>query len=425
MTAFDEFRNRDLVYDATEGLRELFSTEHVAAYIGFDPSAASLHVGSLLQIMALARLQRFGHSPIALVGGGTGLIGDPSGKSRERQLLPREEVESNVAALRQQLSRFLDFDARSNPARIVNNSEWLGKIDLLAFLRDVGKHFTVNYLLQKESINRRLESEGGISFTEFSYVLLQAYDFVQLFDRYECKLQIGGSDQWGNITAGIDLVRKLRAQRVHGLVMPLVTSASGEKFGKSQAGNIWLDARKTSPFRFYQFWLNTSDGDVVRYLTHLTFLDLEAVESLERSAAAAPEARETQRALAREVTTLVHGQEAARRAEHASLLLFGEDIATLPVEDVLAVFEDVPSNELSAASFEASGLAVVVLLVLPDVMLAPSKSEARRLLQSGGVYVNNRRVTEPQARLTRQMAIGGRLFVLRKGQRQNHLVRLV
>lgn len=422
---FDELTSRGLIYDATDGLADAFRSEHVTAYIGFDPSAPSLHVGSLLQIIALARLQRFGHSPIAVVGGGTGMIGDPSGKTTERQLLSRAEVESNVDAIRRQLSRFLDFDARANPARLVDNHEWLGAVDLLSFLRDVGKHFTVNYLLQKESVSRRLENEDGISFTEFSYLLLQSYDFVQLFDRYECRLQLGGSDQWGNITAGIDLIRKLRGQKAHGLVMPLVTSASGVKFGKTESGTVWLDADRTSPFRFYQFWLNTSDKDVVRYLKHFTFLEASAIEELDHAGRKAPEARDPQRALAREMTTVVHGAEQMQRAEHASAVLFDEDITTLAVDDVLAVFQDVPSHEVPADTLDPAGVAVVDVLVRPDVKLAPSKSEARRLVQSGGVYVNNRRVTDPGARLTRDMAIGGRLFVVRKGQKQNHLIRLI
>jgi tyrosyl-tRNA synthetase len=418
---FDELQWRGMVYDATEGLRDLLATERVTAYIGFDPTAASLHVGSLLTVMGLARLQRFGHSPIAIVGGGTGMIGDPSGKSQERQLLSREQIEENVAGIRAQLSRFLDFDAKPNPARLVNNADWLAAFDLLGFLRDTGKYFTVNYMLQKESVNRRLESEEGISYTEFSYLLLQARDFLELFDRYQCRLQMGGSDQWGNITAGTDLIRRLRATRAHGLVWPLMKTASGAKFGKTETGTVWLDAARTSPFRFYQFWLNTDDRDVVSYLKFFTFLGRDEIAALEATTASAPERREAQRALAREVTTLVHGADQLARAEQASSLLFGEDIATLAVEDVLAVFEDVPSTELPVSEI-AEGIGMVDLVA--RVQLAASKSDARRLVQSGGVYVNNRRVSDPQARLTRDQVIGGRLFVLRKGQKENHLVRL-
>src|SRR6266481_3477845 len=262
-TLYNELEWRGMVYDATDGLADVFGKERVTAYIGFDPTASSLHVGSLLTVMGLARLQRFGHTPIAIVGGGTGMIGDPSGKSQERLLLSREQIDENVAGIKAQLERFLDFHAPANAARIVNNAEWLAQFDLLGFLRDTGKYFTVNYLLQKESVNRRLESEEGISYTEFSYLLLQARDFVELFDRYNCTLQMGGTDQWGNITAGIDLIRRLRGARAHGLVFPLVTTSAGVKFGKTEAGAVWLAPQLTSPYRFYQFWLNTDDRDVI------------------------------------------------------------------------------------------------------------------------------------------------------------------
>jgi tyrosyl-tRNA synthetase len=419
---FDELQWRGMVSDATEGLKEQFAAERVTAYIGFDPTASSLHVGNLMTLMALARLQRFGHCPIAIVGGGTGMIGDPSGKSQERSLLSLEQIQENVASIRQQLSRFLDFESPTNPARIVNNADWLASVDLLGFLRDTGKFFTVNYMLQKESVHRRLESEDGISYTEFSYLLLQARDYLELFDRYGCSLQMGGSDQWGNITAGIDLVRKVRGKKAHGLVWPLMTTASGAKFGKTEAGTIWLDAARTSPFRFYQFWLNADDRDVISYLKYFTFLERGAIDQLEAATTSAPEQRQAQRVLARELTALVHGSDQVARAAHASSLLFGEDIATLDVEDVLAVFEDVPSTDLPADAFDGDGIGMVDLAA--RVQLAASKSDARRLVQSGGVYVNNRRVSDPQARLTRDQAIGGRLFVLRKGQKQNHLVRL-
>ena len=372
--------------------------------------------------MALARLQRFGHSPIAIVGGGTGLIGDPSGKSQERTLLTREQMDENLAGIREQLARFLDFERAGNPARIVNNADWLAAFDLLGFLRDTGKYFTVNYMLQKESVNRRLESDEGISFTEFSYLLLQARDFLELFDRYGCTLQLGGSDQWGNITAGIDLIRKLRAKKAHGLVMPLVTTASGVKFGKTEAGTVWLDPARTPPFAFYQFWLNTDDRDVVQYLKYFTFLEQAAIEELEATIARAPEQREAQRALAREVTGLVHGTDHVDRAERASRVLFGEDITSLTLDEVLSIFADVPSTELPADTFAGAGIGIVDLVA--RVQLAPSKGEARRLIQSGGVYVNNRRTADPAGRLTRDQAIDGQLFVLRKGQKHNHLVRL-
>src|SRR6266516_6724511 len=295
---YDELQWRGLVYDATEGLAELLAKERVTAYIGFDPTASSLHIGSLLPMTALARLQRFGHTPIAIAGGGTGMIGDPSGKTEERSLLSLDEIERNLDGIEPQLARFLDFDVKANSARIVNNADWLAKFDLLGFLRDTGKYFTVNYMLQKESVDRRLESEEGISYTEFSYLLLQARDFLELFDRFNCTLQLGGSDQWGNITAGIDLIRKLRAKKAHGLVMPLVTTASGVKFGKTEVGTIWLDPARTSPFKFYQFWLNADDRDVVDYLKFFTFLEREAVEAVDATGREAPGKREAQRLLA-------------------------------------------------------------------------------------------------------------------------------
>jgi tyrosyl-tRNA synthetase len=422
INVYDEFVWRSLVYDATDGVSELLMNESVTAYIGFDPTASSLHVGSLLTVMGLARLQRFGHSPIAIVGGGTGMIGDPSGKSAERLLLSQDQIEANVAGIGAQLARFLDFNESANRARIINNADWLATCDLLAFLRDTGKYFTVNYMLQKESVNRRLESEDGISYTEFSYLLLQARDFLELFDRYACTLQMGGSDQWGNITAGIDLIRKLRGKKVHGLVWPLMKTSSGAKFGKTEAGTIWLDPARTSPFRFYQFWLNTDDRDADAYLKYFTFLDRATIEALHVTTQTSPEKREAQRVLAREVTTLVHGADQAARAEHASSVLFGEDIATLDADEVLAVFEDVPSTEVPSDAFAGEGMGIVDLVA--RVQLAPSKGEARRLVQSGGVYVNNRRVSDPHARVTTGQAIGGRLFVVRKGQQQNHVIRL-
>ena len=421
-TLYDELKWRGMVYDATEGLADLLARQQVTAYIGFDPTASSLHVGSLLTVMGLARLQRFGHTPIAIVGGGTGMIGDPSGKSQERVLLDADQIAINVAGIREQLERFLDFGASGNAARIVNNADWLGTIDLLSFLRDAGKHFTVNYMLQKESVSRRLESEDGISFTEFSYLVLQGYDFLHLFDRHGCVLQMGGSDQWGNITAGIDLIRKLRAAKAHGLVWPLMKTASGTKFGKTEAGTIWLDPRRTSPFTFYQFWLNVDDRDVIAYLKCFTFLDEPTIDALAAVTTTSPEKREGQRVLAREVSTLVHGADQVARVERASSVLFSEDITSLPMEDLLAVMSDVPSTEMSLSEFDGEGIGIVDLMA--RVRLAPSKSEARRLVQSGGVYLNNRRAADLQAKISAGDAIGGQLLLLRKGAKEQHLIRL-
>ena len=419
MGLLSELRWRELVYDHSDGLVDALERESLTAYIGFDPTAASLHVGSLLPIMTLARLQRFGHSPIALVGGGTGLIGDPSGKTTERQLQSLEQVNANADGIRAQLERFLEFGGGPHGARMVNNVEWLAPLGFLEFLRDVGKHFTVNYMMAKESVKRRLGSDEGISFTEFSYQLLQAYDFVVLHDRFGCTLQMGGSDQWGNITAGIDLARKMRGAKVHGLVIPLVTNASGTKFGKTEAGAVWLDAGLTSPFRFYQFWLNTDDRDVVRYLKFFTWLDQATIAALEQEVQRAPEQREAQRVLAAEVTTMVHGREQMESAARASAVLFGSSLTSATADEILAVFEDVPSVAVGRAAL-SQGITTVELAVTAG--LAASKGEATRLIKQGGLYVNDHRVTEERGRVTTDHAIDGRVIVLRKGQRERRLV---
>jgi tyrosyl-tRNA synthetase len=428
VNAFDEFEWRGLVYGATPGLRELLAREKLTAYIGFDPTAASLHVGSLLPILGLARLQRFGHSPIAIAGGGTGMIGDPSGKSQERQLLTKEKIEENLQGIKGQLARFLDFEAKDNPARIVNNADWLATIPLIDFLRDVGKYFTVNAMTAKESVRRRLEGEEGISFTEFSYMLLQAYDYLVLYDHYGCRLQMGGSDQWGNITAGADLIRRLRGEGAeeklaHGLVFPLVTTSSGVKFGKTEAGTIWLDPALTSPFRFYQFWINTDDRDVVTYLKFFTWLKQEEIAELEEKVRTAPQEREAQRWLAREVTRMVHGEEELARAERASAVLFGAEISELSPREVLDIFADVPSITVERFRLDGQGLPLAELLVSSG--LVPSKGEARRSIQGGGVYLNNRRVADERKAVTVDDSVGGEFVVLRKGRKEYRLVRLL
>ncbi len=418
---FDELEWRGLVYDSTQGTNALLSREKVPAYCGFDPSASSLHAGSLMQIMTLARLQRAGHSPIALVGGGTGLIGDPSGKTVERTLQSQEDVEGNVCGIRSQLERFLDFKAPANPARLVNNGEWLNAMSAMEFLRDVGKYFTVNYLLAKESVKRRIESEEGMSYTEFSYSLLQAYDFLILHDRYACRLQIGGSDQWGNIVAGTDLVRKLRGAQAHGLVAPLLLTSSGTKFGKTETGAVWLDPGRTSPFRFYQFWLNTDDKDVVAYLKFFTFRSQEEIAELERVMKEHPERREAQRELARDVTAMVHSADQVTRAERAAAVLFGGLLAEATAEDILMVFDDAPSISVPAASIEG-GIAATELAVTAG--LVASKGEAGRLIKQGGLYVNDRRLTEQRSQVTMADAIGRAVIVLRKGQRERRIVKI-
>lgn len=420
---YDEFQWRGMIHEATPDLQRILATEKLTAYIGFDPSAASLHVGSLLPVMGLARLQRFGHTPIAIAGGGTGLIGDPSGKTKERQLLTREQVEANLAGIKEQLSRFLDFNATGNPARIVNNADWLSPITMMEFLRDVGKYFTVNNLLAKEAIKRRLETDEGISFTEFSYPLLQAYDYLVLYDRYGCTLQMGGSDQWGNIVAGIDLIRRLRTARAHGLVFPLVATTAGVKFGKTEAGAVWLDGELTSPYRFYQFWLNTDDRDVISYLKFFTWLSREEIAGLEESVRTEPEKRNAQRELARHVTEMVHGETALSKAMRASGVLFGKEISGLSVQEILDIFADVPSTELERSKLDGDGFAIGDALVVSG--LAPSKGEAKRLVQGGGVCVNNRRVSDARQSISASDLIDGQVLVLRKGAKHYHLIKVV
>ncbi|MEZ4746741.1 MAG: tyrosine--tRNA ligase [Calditrichia bacterium] len=422
MSLYDELKWRGALYDATEGVEEVIAKEKLTGYIGFDPTAKSLHVGSLLQIMNLARFQRFGHTPIALVGGGTGLIGDPSGKTKERQLLTKTDVEENVAGIRDQLARFLDFDAKQNPAKLLNNIDWLGSISFVDFLRDVGKYFTVNSMLAKESVKRRIESEDGISFTEFSYSLLQSYDYLVLYDRHNCRLQMGGSDQWGNIVSGADLVRRLRGAKAYGLVSPLVTTSTGVKFGKTEAGAVWLDAALTSPYRFYQFWLNTDDADVLPYLKYFTWLKQAEIAELQSALEERPEQREAQRTLAKEVTQMVHGQNGVDSAEKASQVLFGGEIEGMSAAEVQDIFQDVPSCDIVKTAFEGEGMSMIDLLAESGV--AKSKGEARRLLQGGGVYLNNRK-TEMTQSVTLNDSIDGQFLVLRKGRKNYQFVRIV
>jgi tyrosyl-tRNA synthetase len=418
---FSELEWRGLIHDATHGTREALTRETLTAYSGFDPTAPGLHAGHLMQVLALARLQRAGHSPVALVGGGTGMIGDPSGKTVERVLQDREVVEANVRAIRAELEGLLDFQAPSNPARLVNNGEWLNSMSAMEFLRDVGKYFTVNYLLAKESVKRRLESEEGISYTEFSYSLLQAYDFLVLHDRFHCRLQVGGSDQWGNIVAGTDLIRKLRGTQAFGLVSPLLLTSSGTKFGKTEAGAVWLNASRTSPFRFYQFWLNTDDSDVVPYLRYFTFRTRDEIAALERATKEHPERREAQRQLARDVTTLVHGADQVAKAEKAAAVLFGGSLEHASAEDILTVFDDAPSVTIEASALQA-GLPAGEIAVRAG--LVASKGEATRLIKQGGLYVNDRRLTDERGTVTAADAIGGAVIVLRKGQRERRIVKI-
>ncbi len=414
MDLYGEFAWRGLIYDETEGVRDALNAGQVTGYIGFDPTAASLHVGNLQVILPLARMQRFGHNPIALVGGGTGLIGDPK-PTTERTLLSADQVDKNVAGIRAQLARFLDFDRATAPARLVNNAEWLTKLGAIEFMRDVGKHFAVSTLLSKEAIKRRLEGEG-ISYTEFSYPLLQAYDYLELYRRHGCTLQMGGSDQWGNITAGMDLIRRVEGVRVHALVLPLITTASGTKFGKTESGTIWLDPELTTPYEFYQFWLNTDDRDAVRYLKFFTFLDAPRIAELEAATAAEPEKRHAQRELARQVTTVVHGEDAVRAAEASAASVFRE---ALTVAELDAIFGSVPSSQ---TAFAEDGWPMPAFLTANNI--TSSNSEAVRLIRGGGITVNNRKIASEKERLLPQDAIDARYFLVKKGKKERFLVRI-
>jgi tyrosyl-tRNA synthetase len=418
---FDEFQWRGQVYESTEGLREAFGTEKVTAYIGFDPTAHSLHVGNLLTIIGLVRLQLYGHTPIAVAGGGTGLIGDPRDNA-ERPLISKEAVEFNLAGIKEQLKRFLDFNNQTNPAIMVNNADWLTTTPLTDFLRDIGKHFSVNTMIAKETVKRRLEA-GGISYTEFSYMLLQSFDYLTLFEKYHCTLQMGGSDQWGNITSGVDLIRKIHGAKAHALVWPLLTTASGVKFGKSEGNAVWLDAQLTSPYKFYQYWFNTDDKDVITYLKYFTLLSQPEIESLANSITEHPEKREAQRKLAQEVARMVHGQTELDKAEQASRVLFGAEIRDLSLQNVLEIFAEVPSVQMDKSQFGSDGIPVLDLVASSG--LAQSKGEARRLIQGGGIYLNNVRVNDIKNIVSVKDAIEGQALILRKGSKEYRLVRVV
>jgi tyrosyl-tRNA synthetase len=422
---FADLQFRGLVQQMSDArLATILDREPQTAYAGFDPSADSLHVGHLLGIFNLRRLQEAGHRPIVLAGGGTGMIGDPSGKSEERQLLGAETLAANLAGIRGQLGRFLDFTptAGASQAVLVDNADWLGSLGLLEFLRDIGKHFGVGQMIAKETVRTRLDTpEQGMSFTEFSYMLLQAYDFLRLFDTYGCRLQLGGSDQWGNITMGIELIRRLRSAEAWGLTWPLVVRPDGTKFGKTASGNVWLDERRTSSYQLFQFFLRTEDSVVGTYLRYYTWLDRARLEELDAAVAAHPEAREAQRTLAREVTALVHGEAAAASAERAATALFSEEIAKLDEDVLLDVLADAPSSTWTRDRLAGGGLSLVDAMV--ETGLAPSRSAARTTIEQGGAYVNNRREVDRARQLGPDDLLRDRYLLLRRGRRDQHLVR--
>ncbi|MEH7400352.1 tyrosine--tRNA ligase [Gottfriedia acidiceleris] len=410
-----EFRGLINQMTDEEGLQKLLSEESVSLYCGFDPTGDSLHIGHLLPVLMLKRFQVAGHKPIGLVGGATGMIGDPSGKKAERTLNTTETVKMFSERIRTQLLPFLNFEGE-NAAKVVNNFDWTGELDVITFLRDIGKNFGLNYMLAKDSVASRLEA--GISFTEFSYMILQSYDFLKLYQDHNCKLQIGGSDQWGNITAGMELIRKTEEDsKAFGLTVPLVTKADGSKFGKTEGGAVWLDPEKTTPYEFYQFWINTDDRDVVKYLKYFTFLTKEEILELEKQFNEAPEQRVAQKALAAEVTKLVHGEAALDQAIKITEALFSGSVKELTAAEIKQGFKDVPSFNLSEAE---KGL--VDLLV--EAKISPSKRQAREDVQNGAVYVNGDRIQDVATVLTKQDAIEEQFIIIRRGKKKYHLVTL-
>jgi tyrosyl-tRNA synthetase len=419
MDLWTDLEWRGLIVDSTrpEDLRQHLQGAVRSAYVGFDPTSDSLHVGSLLPLLTLRRIQLAGHRPIVLIGGGTGLIGDPSGKSGERQLNPEQQVAEWATRLKAQVKPFLDFDPGPGAAILADNYEWLGKLNLIPFLRDIGKHFPLGAMIAKESVRSRMgRSEDGISYTEFSYQVLQAYDFMALLERFGCTLQLGGSDQWGNITAGVELIRRVKGAAAYGITLPLVTKNDGSKFGKTESGTIWLDSAKTSPYEMYQFWLNTADEDVVRYLRYFTFLSREQTDDLERATENAPDRREAQRVLAREVTTLVHGESATVEAEAISHALFGGNVESLTERQFEHACRTMPSTTLEAT--EVEGKSVIELLV--RIGLAASKREARDLVSAGAIALNDERVKSVDARIWRKQARFERFMIFRKGKKSYH-----
>ena len=423
MSLFEELTWRGFMHQVTHNdLAERLETQSFTAYVGFDPTADSLHIGHLLPVIGLMRLQRAGHRPIALVGGGTGMIGDPSFKSEERRLLSRDDIDRNALGVRAQLERFLDFSGPRG-ALLLNNLDWLDEMRLLDFLRDIGKLFSVNVMMARESVKQRLENrDQGISFTEFTYSLLQAYDFLHLCRTHDCRIQMGGSDQWGNIVAGMDLTRRLEGKDTYGITFPLLEKSDGTKFGKTESGAVWLDPKRTSPYKFYQFWINQTDKDTARLLRLFTFLTRDEVETLDIELRDAPERRVAQRRLAEEVTRLVHGGDALQHAIHASEAMFGGSLSGLDAATLEDVFSEVPSSELPRAALSENRL---LLDVLVECSVVKSKGEAKRLIQNGGLYLNNERVAQEDAKLTADSLCGGKIAVIRSGKKNYHLLRFV
>jgi tyrosyl-tRNA synthetase len=418
----EELQWRGMIHDVMPGTKEQFAKEMTTAYVGFDPTAESLHVGNLVPIMLLKHLQVNGHQPIALVGGATGMVGDPSGKKEERKQLKEEVLNHNVACIRKQLSKFLDFENGANKAIMTNNYDWFKEFSLLGFLRDVGKHITVSYMMSKDSVQNRLET--GISFTEFSYQLIQGYDFYYLNKNMNAKVQMGGSDQWGNITTGTELIRRMEGGEAFALTCPLITKADGSKFGKSESGNVWLDAKLTSPYKFYQFWLNASDADAGKYIRIFTLLSKEEIEKLEAEHAAAPHLRILQKALAKEVTIIVHSEEAWQGAVDASEILFGnaatDTLQKLDEETLLSVFEGVPQVKISKEELTAGINAIEFLS--DKTQIFPSRGEARKMIQAGGVSINKEKIADINATVNAEGLLNNKYLLVQKGKKNYYLI---
>jgi tyrosyl-tRNA synthetase len=424
-----ELKWRGMLQDMTPELEEHLAKGMASAYLGFDPTADSLHIGHLVGVMTLLHFQRAGHQPVALVGGATGMIGDPSFKSAERNLLDKHTLDHNVACIQKQLAKFLDFSGnQKNNARLVNNYDWISEFSFLDFIRDVGKHITVNYMMSKDSVKRRLEDGNGLSFTEFSYQLIQGYDFYHLWKNENCTIQLGGSDQWGNIVTGTELIRRMGGGSAFALTVPLITKADGTKFGKTEGGSVWLDPEKTSPYAFYQFWLNVSDADASKYIRIFTVLDQTTVERLEKEHAEAPHLRLLQKEIAREVTCMVHSTEDYEMALKASEILFGrsstEDLASLDERTFLAVFEGVPQVQLSQAVFAQLENVLDLLGEKTNFQLFPSKGEARKMIQGGGVSINKEKVADPLAPVTFSL-LQGKYLLVQKGKKNYVIVEIL
>lgn len=424
MNFIEELRWRGMLQDVVPGAEAFMEKEMISGYVGFDPTADSLHMGNMVSVLLLMRLQQAGHKPFALVGGATGMIGDPSGKSQERNLLDEELLRYNVSCIHQQLSKYLDFDKGKNSAEMVNNYDWIKEFSLLQFLRDVGKHLTVNYMMAKDSVQKRLET--GLSFTEFSYQLIQGYDFYHLYKNHGVKLQMGGSDQWGNMVTGTELIRRMSGGEAYALTAPLLTKADGSKFGKSEQGNIWIDPVKTSPYKFYQFWLNAGDEEAAKLIKIFTFLGAEEIEDLIQKHLEAPHLRILQKRLAEDVTVWIHSKEALNKAVSATEILFGkgtsEELKSLSDEEILDIFEGIPQFDIPKSEIEKGVNALQ--LVAENTQIFPSKGEARRMFQNNGIMVNKVQVSD-QTEINTDHLLNGKYILVQKGKKNYNLIRVV